>query len=126
MEELVIKKSTLKSLADCIRRFDNTKTYKIDEIPSKLAQAITDDLDFVRNYIERTSNYSSVVIPNNVTKIGQSAFQNCFSLASVTIPSSVKEIGREAFYYCLNLSTINFPEGLTNIGFYAFKSCSKY
>lgn len=47
------------------------------------------------------------VTMNNVTSIGDRAFEECTSLISVDIPSSVTEIGDRAFYYCNNLSTIN-------------------
>lgn len=42
-------------------------------------------------------------IPNNVTNIGNSAFNSCDMLKSVTIPDSVTSIGHRAFYYCLSL-----------------------
>ena len=38
-----------------------------------------------------------VVIPAGVTRIGESAFEGCETLASVDIPGSVTEIGDEAF-----------------------------
>lgn len=38
-----------------------------------------------------------VVIPEGVTEIGYSAFQNCRNLTSITIPSSLKTIGKAAF-----------------------------
>ena len=47
------------------------------------------------------------VTMNNVTSIGDRAFEECTSLISVDIPSSVTEIGDRAFYYCNNLETIN-------------------
>ena len=47
------------------------------------------------------------VTMNNVTSIGDRAFEECTSLTSVDIPSSVTEIGDRAFYYCNNLETIN-------------------
>ena len=41
---------------------------------------------------------SEYVIPNSVTSIGYSAFENCTSLTSVTIPNDVTSIGDSAFY----------------------------
>ncbi len=40
----------------------------------------------------------NIVIPNMVTAIGSSAFEECWMLASVTIGESVETIGSKAFY----------------------------
>ena len=40
---------------------------------------------------------SEVDIPNGVTSIGSSAFENCRNLESITIPNSVTSIGASAF-----------------------------
>ena len=66
----------------------------------------------------------SVVIPESVTKIGESAFSDCSSLTSVTIPEGVTEIGERAFYGCSSLTSVTIPEGVTRIGDWAFKGCS--
>ncbi len=51
-----------------------------------------------------------LVIPNNVTTIGSSAFFNCSSLTSVTIPNSVKTIGTSAFHGCSDLKSVNISD----------------
>ena len=43
---------------------------------------------------------SEYVIPNSVTSIGYSAFENCTSLTSVTIPNDVTSIGYGVFQGC--------------------------
>ena len=48
----------------------------------------------------------SYTIPNSVTNIGVSAFENCTSLTSVTIPNNVTTIGERAFDSCISLSAI--------------------
>jgi hypothetical protein len=45
-------------------------------------------------------------IPDNVTTIGKSAFENYNSLTSVTIPDSVTEIGEYAFINCSSLENV--------------------
>ena len=66
----------------------------------------------------------NTIIPNSVTKIGESAFRGCTSLTSVTIPNSVTEIGESAFFWCSNLISITIPDSVTKIGVIAFHGCS--
>ena len=48
-----------------------------------------------------------LVIPDNVTKIVDGAFQGCVSLASLTIPGNVKSIGYGAFEKCTGLTSVD-------------------
>ena len=65
-----------------------------------------------------------LVIPNNVTSIGQYAFYGCSGLTSVTIGNSVTSIGRYAFYGCSGLTSVTIPNSVTSIGYYAFSGCT--
>lgn len=51
----------------------------------------------IDNYAFDDSNVSSVVIPNTVTSIGNSAFAYCKLLTNIQIPSSVKSFGSYVF-----------------------------
>lgn len=65
----------------------------------------------------------SFTIPNSVTTISHSAFENCSNLEIITIPNSVTTIMDLAFSNCRNLSNIALPESITTIGDGAFKGC---
>ena len=65
-----------------------------------------------------------VTIPDSVTSIGTSAFQNCTGLTKVTIPSSVTGIGDYAFKGCIGLVSVKLHSGLDKIGNSAFSGCS--
>lgn len=67
---------------------------------------------------------NNTVIPSNVTRIEENAFNGCTGLASITIPNSVTSIGRNAFEGCSSLTSIIIPNSVTSIGNYAFDSCS--
>lgn len=64
------------------------------------------------------------IIPEDILKIGNEAFDSCEGLLSVTIPDGVTSIGNNAFRGCINLTTIILPEGLETIGSWAFGGCS--
>ena len=50
---------------------------------------------------------TELIIPESVTRIGNSAFYGCSSLTSVTIPESVTSIGDGAFKGCSSLTAIH-------------------
>lgn len=68
---------------------------------------------------------TSVVISDNIERIGQNSFNNCSSLTSVEISSNshLTEIGNNAFSGCGELESIFLPRGLNNIGDAAFNNC---
>ena len=66
---------------------------------------------------------ASVTIPDGLTDIGYSTFQNCYSLASVTIPDSVTYIGPQALRSCYSLASVTIPDSVTNLSSYAFQNC---
>ena len=63
----------------------------------------------------------TVELPPNIKSIG--AFCKCTSLERVMIPDEVTEFGHSAFRHCINLTDINFPKKLTSIGDLAFEQC---
>lgn len=67
--------------------------------------------------------FTSMIIPNSVTRIGESAFQGCSSLTNIEIPNSVTYIDWYAFQSCSNLTSIVIPSSVTYIGVDAFASC---
>ena len=70
------------------------------------------------------SSLTSITIPNGVTSIGDYAFRDCSSLTSITIPNSVTSIGNYAFWDCSSLTSITIPNSVTSIGYGAFEDCS--
>ena len=76
-----------------------------------------------------TSNIERVEIPNTVTKIGNSAFGVNFSrafknLKEVVMSDNITSIGVSAFSGCDKLKYIDIPSGVTSIGTCAFQNCS--
>jgi uncharacterized repeat protein (TIGR02543 family) len=65
----------------------------------------------------------SFIIPNNVTSIGNYAFE-CTTLNKIDIPNSVENIGIWAFGYNDKLTSVIIPNSVKSIGASAFKSCT--
>ena len=65
-----------------------------------------------------------LVIPDDVTYIGDYAFRGCTNITSVTMGESVTRIGTSAFYGCKNCASITIGENVTSIGSWAFYGCS--
>lgn len=70
------------------------------------------------------SKSNSYTIPNSVTSIRSSAFQDCSRLTSITIPNSVTWIGTSTFQDCSGLTSIIIPNSVSAIGSSAFSGCS--
>jgi len=62
---------------------------------------------------------TSVILPNSVTRIEDSAFFRCENLSSVTIPNSVTSIGAGAFGDTA-ITSATIPNSVTSIGASAF------
>ena len=58
----------------------------------------------------RDKDATSYVIPDYVTSIGDSAFEDCKSLKSLVIPDGVTSIGDGAFDNCCSLTDIVLPD----------------
>ena len=90
---------------------------------------------------------TEITLPENVTKVGDSAFYNCKSLAKVTftnadttmnekvfqncsaltdvtLPANLQALPSQTFDGCTLLSKIELPSGMTTIDNYAFDDCS--
>ena len=68
---------------------------------------------------------NKTVIPEGIETIGAYAFLNMKALTHITIPQSVTEIRESAFDECENLSTVHLQKGIQTIGYCVFANCLK-
>lgn len=97
--------------------------YQFDTIGEHIIKYTLKNPKDLSHIFNNCYHLTSVVIPNSVTTIGQSAFSGCSGLTSVVIPNSVISIGNNAFDYCRSLTSLTIPDSVTSIGEYAFFSC---
>lgn len=96
--------------------------YLNNELVTELV--IPDDITTIGNYaFYECSSIISITIPDGVTSIGNYAFYNCRGFAHLTIPDSVTSIGENAFHGCSGLGGLSLGNGLTSIGENAFYFC---
>lgn len=67
---------------------------------------------------------NTILLPQKVTKIGESAFSECTNLSMITIPNSVTSIGFNCFYNCISLQAITLPSNLATISESVFQDCT--
>ena len=75
------------------------------------------------NFAENKSDLISISIPDNITEIGNRAFQGCSGLIAVTIGNGVSSIGN-AFRGCTNLTYLTVGSGVETIEDLAFIDCN--
>ena len=143
--------SALKKVGDYIFYDDGTDIYLVKYLGSD-TEITLPEYDAGKEYeiwsyaFFYTSKITSVIIPDNVTSIGEKAFSMCTSLTSVVIGNGVTSIGDYAFVDCAsltsvvmgnsvmsigksafsssNLTSITIPDSVTSIGNHAFYGCS--
>jgi hypothetical protein len=87
--------------------FFRTKLSRI-ELPQRLK--------IVEEYAFAESSLESIVLPPDVTTIGQCSFGWCSSLASVELSSQLASIGAYSFIECSALQTITIPSSVVIFG----------
>ena len=88
----------------------------------------TDILSDIRTAIKNNSTLRfsfDLSQTTGLTEIPDSAFSDCqHCLTSVIIPDGVTSIGDSAFIGCISLTSVTIGDGVTSIGNYAFTACN--
>lgn len=72
---------------------------------------------------EDNTTLKKILFPVTLTRIGKGAFINCQNLKSIDFPSELQIIDNMAFMDCDSLEKVNLSEGITEIGAEAFSKC---
>lgn len=77
----------------------------------------------VNKWFYGNKSITTVILGNNVTNIGNTAFKNCTSLASLSFGNSITTINEGAFSGCTSLTSVFLPDSVTTINYGAFTGC---
>ncbi len=77
-------------------------------------------LEIIDDWAFHGTPLRQVKIPDNVVKIGEGAFADCFSLQKIVLGDGVRDIGYSAFAYNYNLAEVVFGKNLEKIDERAF------
>ena len=84
------------------------------------------DCDNPRPWNAYSSQIKTIIFSDQITSIGDGAFQNCSGLQTAAIPNSVKRIGTWTFAWCTNLTSVGTETtGIQYFGRSAFDNCCK-
>lgn len=107
-------------IVSCSNVNDKTQSYWEQLIDEKL-------IEVKKNVLLKVSPefQGELIIPENITAIGDEAAKGCGGLTGLTIGKNVKTIGDKAFYECTNLAgDLIIPNSVTSLGVAAFYGCS--
>ncbi len=82
----------------------------------------TFDYEIGQSPFWENENIRSLVVSDGITKIGNSLFERCRSMASASFPTSLTEIGERAFfmYNQGGITSLSIPPSVTTLGEKAF------
>jgi len=90
-----------------------------------IPEEVTEIGDKAFAYNGPRKNMKTLVLHNGVQIIGSEAFKNCDALTTIEWGTGLKEIEGSAFYDCDGLTEVIIPEGVTSMGSCTFENSSK-
>ena len=84
-----------------------------------------DNITEIEGSAFRYTRLTSIVIPETVTAIGNSAFANCYALKDIRLPDTGDlQLGERSFYSCTALEYIRIGAAVTSVGYHCFEGCT--
>lgn len=76
------------------------------------------------NYADALNAGVKLVLDDNITELGSSAFANCDGVTIIDLPDALTSISPRAFSSCTRLTSVTIPGSVTEIGNMAFLNCT--
>lgn len=79
----------------------------------------------IGKYAFANTSLSSIELPENITELGEYAFQGCSILKNIILPESLKTISGFCFSGCESLTELKLGPNVTTVGRNMIEKCSK-
>lgn len=80
-------------------------------------------LDEIPSHAFEDSNVTELIIPENITGIGEQAYIHCHELVNAVFLSRLEKIKDYAFAFCYSLKRVNIPNSVSTLGTSTFARC---
>lgn len=70
------------------------------------------------------SGIQTIIIPETVTEMGQWIFMNCQNLTNITFPNNIAQLPDGICWNCSSLKEIEIPASVVGLGYDVFNSCT--
>jgi len=114
IEWLIIKGDINGTDLSTIRHLPTLQTLNLSEANITSGGEPSTTKNTISEGIFASLSISSIILPSNITYIGERAFQNS-NITNITIPNTVTEIGKNAFAFCKQLKSIHLSNSITTI-----------
>lgn len=101
----------------------STHTYATQGEHTVTFSFVNDVTEIGEHAFENCSQLTDIAYPKNITKISDFAFHKT-GLVNIIIPNTVTYIGVSAFEYCVNVEYINIPNSIQILSSRAFYDCT--
>lgn len=86
---------------------------------------IKEELDsYLKAQQINVSDVDSIIIWENINKIGDNCFANYSKMRTIILPESLRQIGSSSFINCVLIQEIDIPKGVEAISKNAFEGCT--
>ena len=102
----------------------STHTYATQGEHTVTFSFVNDVTEIGEHAFENCSQLTDIAYPKNITKISDFAFHKT-GLVNIIIPNTVTYIGVSAFEYCVNVEYINIPNSIQILSSRVFAFCDK-
>ena len=97
--------------------------YAFDGCTALAVANLPENLETIGNHAFSRTDLARAILPDTVTSLGVSAYEDCASLTQVSLSCTLETIGASAFASCIALEQVEIPASVESVGACAFYEC---